>query len=130
MPLRIGIDLVDVDAVQEAVERHAARYLDRVYTEREQRDCARPGGPDPQRLASRFAAKEATLKVLRPTKTAVPWNSIEVVRGTDGAPTLALRDAAAELAAASELVEFAVSLTHEGGLAAAVVAAEAPAACR
>jgi holo-[acyl-carrier protein] synthase len=122
--LRVGIDLVSVDHVEEAVRVHAGRYLQRVYTERELQDCTTPdGAPDPQRLAARFAAKEATLKVLRRADEAVPWRTIGVRSGGHGAPSIELAGAAARLARCHGVESLAVSLTHEGPFAAAVVVA-------
>ena len=118
MPLRVGIDLVKAAAVQAALDEHGERYLRRVYTDAELAEAA----GDPLRLAARFAAKEAAMKVLRPhADDAVPWPAIEVVRGEDGVPGLLLHGRAAELAAGAGLTAFAVSLTHEDEYAAAVV---------
>jgi holo-[acyl-carrier protein] synthase len=117
MPLRVGIDLVQASTVAEALAEHGERYLQRVYTATEIAQC----GGDPLRLAARFAAKEAAMKVLRPGDAAVPWPSIEVVRDPEGVPVLTLHGPAAELAAGAGIREFAVSLTHEGQYAAAVV---------
>jgi holo-[acyl-carrier protein] synthase len=61
--------------------------------------------------------------VLRPGDEAVPWSTIEILRGAGGAVEIALTDAAATLADAAELRQFAVSLTHDAGFAAAVVVA-------
>jgi holo-[acyl-carrier protein] synthase len=121
--LRVGIDLVGVRTVREALAEHGERYLRRVYTDGEIADCGGLEQPDPLRLAARFAAKEAALKALRVGDAAVPWTAIEVVRGAGGAPELALHGAAAELAARAGIGELAVSLTHEGEHAAAVVVA-------
>jgi holo-[acyl-carrier protein] synthase len=123
VPLRVGIDLVSVDSVRDSVNVHAEHYLRRVYTEREVRDCSKPGGVDPERLAARFAAKEATLKVLRPGEVGVPWFEIEVRRNPEGWVELELSGAAAALAAAAGITELALSITHEGGFASAVVVA-------
>ena len=113
------MDLVCVDDVRESLRVHADRWLARVYTDREVADCGR----DPRRLGARFAAKEATLKVLRPRRDeAIPWRAIEVRRGR-----LELTGAAAERAAAAGLRDFALSLTYAGGHAAAVVIADQPA---
>lgn len=122
-PLRVGVDLVDVGDVRDAVGVHGERYLRRVYTEREVADCrAGDGEVAPARLAARFAAKEATLKVLRPARDrAVPWRSIEVRRHPEGWVDLELTGAAAAHAAAAGLHGLAVSLTHEGDHASAVV---------
>lgn len=124
MPLRVGLDLVAVSTVVESLRgAHRDRYLERVYTAREVADC---GGPDPttlapERLAARFAAKEAAIKALPGAGEGVALTQIEVVRDADGSVSLRLTDRAAELFAASGATEIAVSLTHEGEFAAAVV---------
>jgi holo-[acyl-carrier protein] synthase len=119
--VRVGTDLVRVASVEESIAAHGDRYLRRVFTERELADCA--GAPE--RLAARWAAKEATLKVLRPGPgDTVPWTEVEVVRDPGGWVELALSGDAARLAAVSGLGGFAVSLTHEAGYASAVVIAE------
>ncbi|HMJ33054.1 MAG TPA: holo-ACP synthase [Baekduia sp.] len=125
MPFRVGIDLVAAVTVADALAAHGEHYLTRVYREGEIADCGGAAAPDPLRLAARFAAKEAALKVLRAGDAAVPFSAIEVVRGPDGAPELTLHGPAAELAAATGLTGFAVSLTHERDYASAVVIAEA-----
>jgi phosphopantetheinyl transferase (holo-ACP synthase)/acyl carrier protein len=110
------MDLVCVDDVRESLRRHADRWLARVYTEREVADCRR----EPARLGERFAAKEATLKVLRPARDeAIPWRAIEVRGGR-----LELTGPAAARASAAGLRGFALSVSHAGGHAAAVVIAE------
>jgi holo-[acyl-carrier protein] synthase len=119
MVVRVGIDTVAVDAVREALEAHGTQYLERVYTEREVADCEGSA----ERLAARFAAKEATFKALRAGDGGVPWSAVEVVRHGSGHTELALSGRAAELAADAGLSELAVSLTHEAGLASAVVVA-------
>jgi holo-[acyl-carrier protein] synthase len=101
MPTRVGIDLVSVDAVQDAIRLHAERYLERIYTEGELKDCQTTDGVDPLRLAARFAAKEATLKVLRPGDEEIPWRAIEVLRYPSGWVGLQLSGPAASLAASA-----------------------------
>jgi holo-[acyl-carrier protein] synthase len=122
MPTRVGIDLVSVQSVQHSLRTHGRRYLDRVYTPREQSDCRCDEEFDAERLAARFAAKEAVMKVLRPT-AAVPWNSIGVRREPEGWASIEMTGAAAELASELEITDVALSLTHEDGLAAAAVIA-------
>lgn len=123
MPVRVGIDLVAVESVEESVRAHAERYLGRIYTERELHDCRTADGVDPERLAARFAAKEAALKALRPPDGGIPWRAIEVRRHPAGWVELELSGAAAALALDAGLEDFAVSLSHEGGFASAVVVA-------
>ncbi len=123
--MRVGIDLVSVDTVAASIRAHGDRYLQRVYTEAELRDCRDgEGAADPQRLAARFAAKEAALKVLRPTGEAIPWQDIEVVREPSGWVELKLSGAAAASAADQGLGELALSVSHEAGFATAVVVAQ------
>ncbi|MGA8365568.1 MAG: 4'-phosphopantetheinyl transferase superfamily protein [Solirubrobacteraceae bacterium] len=128
MAIRVGTDLVSVESVRESINTHASRYLERVYTERELSDCRSETGVDPQRLAARFAAKEAALKVLRPADEAVPWLSIEVRREPSGWVELELTGAAAALALDAGMSELALSISHEGEFASAVVIADCPSA--
>jgi holo-[acyl-carrier protein] synthase len=123
MAVRVGIDLVSVDTVRESIREHGDRYLERIYTEAELRDCLGAEGTVPERLAARFAAKEATIKVLRPTDEPIPWRDIEVIRHRSGWVELELGGCAATLAAGQSLGDFAVSVSHEAGFATAVVIA-------
>jgi holo-[acyl-carrier protein] synthase len=121
--LRVGADVVSVHQVEESVARFGSRYLERVYTQHELESCV---GRTPVRaasLAARFAAKEATLKVLRPPGHQPDWRSVEVRRHSGGWCTMALSGHAAALADQAGIAELAVSLTHEGDVAAAVVVA-------
>jgi len=121
--VRVGIDLVSVELVRDSISVHGERYLKRVYTERELRDCGTADGVDPERLAARFAAKEATLKVLRPDEEGISWSSIEVHRSPAGWVDLVLSGRAAQLAADAGVTELTLSIAHEGGFACAVVVA-------
>ena len=128
---RVGIDMIAVHAVEEAIATHGERYLRRIFTEHELASCETPQGRSTASLASRWAAKEATIKVLAPVEGQPEWTSIEVRRATGGAPALELSGTAAALAEAAGITSLALSMTHEGPFAAAVVfalcRAEAPA---
>lgn len=127
MPVRVGIDLVAVAAVEQAFAEHGERYLERVFTPSERARCVGPGGqPDCACLAACFAAKEAAVKALRPPRdTALPWLDVELREPSPAALELRLGGAAARLAAAGGLddVAVSVSLTRAPGYAAAVVIA-------
>ena len=123
MPIRVGIDLVSVEAVAESIREHGDRYLQRVYTEAELRDCQGAQGVAAERLAARFAAKEAALKVLRPSDEAIPWREIEVVRDPAGWVELELNGRALISARDQGLDDFAVSVSHEADYATAIVVA-------
>ncbi|MBU8895174.1 holo-ACP synthase [Corallococcus sp. M34] len=120
----VGTDLVQVSAVAASMERFGMRYLERLFTPDELAYCLREPRAAPERLAARFAAKEATFKVLRVHEEPVPWRTIEVVRSPEGYCDLALHAEALALARARGLTGFCVSLTHEADYASAVVIAE------
>jgi phosphopantetheine--protein transferase-like protein len=121
--IRIGTDLVHVEVVEDAIASFGAAYIGRVYTEREVRNCSgAQGEPAPERLAARFAAKEAAIKVLRPTD-GMALTDIEVTIRPDGSPTLTLNGAAAMRGEELNLVDYSLSMTHDGAYAAAVLVA-------
>lgn len=113
MALGLGIDLIEIERVERALERRP-RLADRLFTEAElsyARERARPG----RHLAARFAAKEAVIKALG---QGVPPRDIEVIGGEP--PRLQLHGRAAEVAGDREI---AISLTHSRESAAAVAVA-------
>jgi holo-[acyl-carrier protein] synthase len=112
----IGIDLVDVDRFRRLLERRP-RILERLFTDGERRDTKER----PERLAARFAAKEATLKTLGVGVGEAPWRSIEVTLNDAGAPSLVLHGRARELALAQGVGYLHVSLSHTEHLACAFV---------
>jgi holo-[acyl-carrier protein] synthase len=121
--IRVGADVVSVHQVAESVESFGARYLDRVYTQHELGCCRGLPAARTASLAARFAAKEATIKVLRPLGHQPDWRSVEVRRHSGGWCSLALTGHAAALAEQAGIADLSVSLTHEGDIAAAVVVA-------
>jgi holo-[acyl-carrier protein] synthase len=124
MPIRVGIDLTSAESVRESIAAHGSAYLERVYSPREIEDCTPEATVDPERLAARFAAKEAAFKLLRIGDEAVSWRDVEVLRDPSGWVTLRLTGNAARLAGLAQITDLSVSLTHERGCAAAVVIAE------
>jgi holo-[acyl-carrier protein] synthase len=110
----VGVDVVDVERFAEAMKRHP-RLLARLFTDQEQLDAkARP-----ERLAARFAAKEAVLKTLHVGIGGAPWRSIEIHRSKDGVPSVELHGAA--LAQRRGVHHLHVSMTHTALTAAAFV---------
>ena len=105
------------------LRRFGQRYLDRLYTPGEIEYCLRSEPDTARRLAARFAAKEATLKVLRPDAHWLDWRSIEVVKMPGGWCELALHGTAQQLRAAAGIGTLTVSLSHEQNYALAVVGA-------
>ncbi|MDP9091638.1 MAG: 4'-phosphopantetheinyl transferase superfamily protein [Actinomycetota bacterium] len=121
--IRTGVDLVSVSDVAESVSRFGSRYLTRVFTDHELSSCWGTPTVVAQGLAARFAAKEAAMKVLRPSGQAMDWRYVEVRRDHAGACTLRLTGEADRLATQARVVDISVALSHEGSLAGAVVVA-------
>ncbi len=119
--IAVGADLTSVRAVRASLDRFGDRYRRRLFSEAELADTAGP--TEAEGLAARFAGKEAVFKALAVGADGLPWRSVEVQRRGNGAPSLALSGPAAALAAQRGLDRWAISLTHEGGLAGAVVVA-------
>jgi len=122
MIVAIGTDLVEVDRIRQAAEGHGG-FLDRVFTEQEQKDC-RAGGHLWQSLAGRFAAKEAFLKVCGQGIFALDLRDIEVVRLSSGAPGYRLHNRAEELARELGIGRVHLSISHEKNLAMAMAVGE------
>jgi holo-[acyl-carrier protein] synthase len=119
--IRVGADLLPCDRVARACDRWGDRFLSRLLTSREIEECA----GRIESYAARIAAKEATSKALGVgLMTRIRWREIEVQRGPQGEPSLLLHGEAARLAEALGLREWAISLSHAGGQALAVVVAQ------
>jgi holo-[acyl-carrier protein] synthase len=120
----LGTDLVDVREVESALQAFGERYLARVYTPAEIAYALASPPETARRLAARFAVKEATLKALHAGEVGVDPRSIEVTKSPDGACGVALSGAAALAARRAGAGPLAVSISHEGCLAIAVVVGE------
>lgn len=116
---RIGVDMIEVERIRQAINRHGERFFSRFFTatEREQ------AGSIPARLAARFAAKEAAAKALGTGIGDVCWVDIEIWSDEAGRPHLRLYNAAAKLANDLGLCDWQVSLSHTHDLAIAFVVA-------
>ena len=120
----VGIDLVRVSRIAASVRHFGNRFLRRVFTDSELECATSSKAETHRRLAARFAAKEATIKVLSPQDHGLGWRSIEVRQAPSGACELVLHGAARRLALRRGIVALALSLSHEDGYAAAVVVGE------
>jgi holo-[acyl-carrier protein] synthase len=119
LKLGTGVDLVEIERFQGAVERHGERFLGRVFTERELAEV----GANLVSLAARFAAKEAVAKALGTGIGPVGWKEIEVLRGDARQPLLELHGQAAQQAATLCLRAWSLSLSHTHAYAVAMVVA-------
>jgi holo-[acyl-carrier protein] synthase len=112
----VGIDVVDVARFEQSLRR-TPRLAQRLFTEAEQR-------LPPASLAARFAAKEALAKALG-APVGLHWRDAEVRRGEDGRPHLEMRGTVAARAEQLGARTTHLSLSHDAGIASAVVVVEA-----
>jgi holo-[acyl-carrier protein] synthase len=112
----VGVDIVEIRRIESAVNRGRERFLRRVYTETELKTCQ----DRLSSLASRFAAKEAVMKVLGEGGTSIAWREIEIITGDDGRPSVRLHGQALNKATRLKLKEVSVSLSDSKEYAIAV----------
>ncbi len=119
-----GIDLTEVDRIEQMLADHGERFLERCFTPREIADAGE-GPRKVEHLAARFAAKEAALKALGTGwAQGVGWTEVAVHRAESGKPELVVTGRAAALAAERGITRWHVSLTHTKDHAVASVIAE------
>jgi holo-[acyl-carrier protein] synthase len=121
--VRLGFDLVQVSQVAHSVERFGAAFQERLFTAGELAYAQSGGGVCAERLAARFAAKEAVFKALQLGDAGIGWRDIEVVKREDGDCELQLHGRAAALAAEMGVERLLLSLSHDGDYAGAMVTA-------
>ena len=119
MNLRTGVDLIEIERFNSALQRHGERFLARVFTLRERDEV----GDNVASLAARFAAKEATAKALGTGIGDVGWQEIEILRGPARQPNLILHGQASRLAEGLDLETWSLSLSHSQSHAIALVVA-------
>jgi holo-[acyl-carrier protein] synthase len=115
MVLSVGVDMVEVERIQKALEdvRIGARFRARVFTAGEIQYCEKKRRGRYASYAGRFAAKEAVMKALgRGWGAKVGWLDIEVVRARSGKPDIVLHDKTARLAEELGIRRWALSITH------------------
>ncbi len=121
MIVGVGIDVCSIDRMRKALSRHGDRFFDRICSPDERADL---GAREPGlALAGRFAAKEALSKVLDGAR-GVPWHDVEIRSLPNGRPRLDLHRKALELAQSYGADTWHVSISHDAGVACAVVILE------
>ena len=115
--LSTGVDIVEIGRIARVLERYGDRFLSRIYTPGELEYCR----GRPSKLASRFAAKEATMKALGTGVRGVGWKDIEVVRAPSGAPSILLHGRAKSRAERLGVLEISISMSDSQDNAVAFV---------
>jgi holo-[acyl-carrier protein] synthase len=106
--IRSGIDLVEIERLEQLDPAIRQRFLERVFTPRELEDA----GSSNASLAGRFAVKEAVSKALGCGIGILGWQSIEIQRGSQGEPLLNLSGQALEMARALGFADWSISISH------------------
>ena len=112
-----GIDLVDCPRIEELVKRHGERFINRVFTPVEQA-YAKANKNELEKLAGRFAAKEAVLKLVGTGwRGKIAWTDIEVINNSLGQPEIVLKGEVKKIAARLGITHISVSITHTANFA-------------
>lgn len=91
MQIKTGVDIIEVNRIQEAIESQEERFLEKVYTKNEIEYCSNSGKMTYQHYAARFAAKEAVFKAISefiPQNEDDILNKIEIINEKDGKPVV------------------------------------------
>jgi len=116
--LRAGVDMIEVERIDQAILRHGERFFERFFTKQELIDS----NGRTTTLAARFAAKEAVAKALGTGIGEVGWLEIEILTGPRREPILLLHGDALRVSRQLGLSHWTISLshTHEHAMAVAV----------
>ncbi len=116
----VGIDLIECARIRDLWSRHGDRVTDRLLTPAELEYVRRYSADVVQRLAGRFAAKEAILKVLGTGwRGKIAWRDMEILNNPAGQPQVTLTGECARVAESLGIARILVSITHTANYAAA-----------
>jgi holo-[acyl-carrier protein] synthase len=119
MMIKTGIDLIEVDRIDDAIKRHGERFLNRIFTPGELLKFRE----NTQSLAARWAAKEAVAKTISTGIGDIEWTEIEILHGPNKEPKLTLYGNAKKFAEEQNLTSWSLSLSHTREHAIAMVIA-------
>jgi len=112
-----GIDLVDCPRIEEMIKRHGKRFIKRVFTAAEQA-YAEANKNEIEKLAGRFAAKEAILKLIGTGwQGKIAWTDIEIINNNAGQPEVNLAGEVKKIAKKLGIKHISVSITHTANFA-------------
>ena len=115
----IGIDITEIDRIEDTIERLGERFLKRVFTEQERAYCDRQAKPAVN-YAARFAVKEAVAKAFGTgIGKDLALQDINIVRAESGAPSVEISGDGKAFMQRHHIVEVKVSLSHAERYAAA-----------
>ena len=112
-----GIDLVDFGRIEQMLEKYPERFLNRVFTATEQADADKQKNRI-EKLAGRFAAKEAVMKLIGTGwRDGIAWTDIEIVNNPLGQPIVTISGKVKQLADEKGIEQMTLSITHTANFA-------------
>jgi len=112
-----GIDLVDCPRIEQMIQRHGERFINRVFTAAEQA-YAGASKNNVEKLAGRFAAKEAVLKLIGTGwRGKIAWTDIEIINNPAGQPEVTLSGEVKKIADKLGIKHISISITHTANFA-------------
>ncbi len=112
-----GIDLVDCPRIEQMIQRHGERFVNRVFTAAEQA-YARANKNEIEKLSGRFAAKEAVLKLIGTGwRGKIAWTDIEIINNASGQPGVTIGGEVKRIADELGIEQISVSITHTANFA-------------
>ena len=118
MTIAHGIDLVDFKRIKEMTNRHGDRFLERIFTAKEQKYAKDHKKNEIEKLAGRFAAKEAVLKLIGTGwRGKIAWTDIEIVNDSLGKPIVNVTGEVKKIVESLQIKEIAISITHTADFA-------------
>jgi holo-[acyl-carrier protein] synthase len=119
---QIGIDIVSIARVEKSYKRFGNTFMRRFFTDKEQEELAKKNEKSRvSSIAGKIAAKEAVMKVLGDGWPTISWTDIEIEKSSRGQPKVHLYNRAIQTATLLNIKSVIVSITHDAGLAIAVV---------
>jgi holo-[acyl-carrier protein] synthase len=115
--LQIGVDIIEINRIRQAIERWQEHFLNRIYTDSELRLYRHKV----ESLAARFAGKEAVMKALNAFDVNISWREVEILSDSRGKPVLSLNGRALEQMRKLGLKGLEISLSHSRENAIALV---------
>ncbi len=112
-----GIDLVDCPRIEQMIQRHGERFVNRVFTAAEQA-YARANKNEIEKLSGRFAAKEAVLKLIGTGwRGKIAWTDIEIINNASGQPEVTIGGEVERIADELGIEHISVTITHTANFA-------------
>ena len=119
----VGFDIVQISQIKSSLELFGVAFKERLFTRNELNYACCDAGLCADRLAARFAAKEAVIKALQLSEVGADWRDIEVIKKPDGDCCLQLHGHVAGSALSKGVTQWLLSMSHDGDYAGSVVIA-------